>query len=369
MTTTRRATSIDVAALAGVSQPTVSRALRGDTTVSSETRERVARVARELNYTLDRRAARLRSNSTGNVALVLLTAPGEDRAALNPLYFALLGAVGAAASDRGYNLLVSFQDGPGTFRADFAQTREADGTIVIGSAQHAAGWRFFGEAAAADERVVGWGAPNDALPTIRCDKRAGAAAAVEHLLAQGRARIGFVGPGWRRHKAYRDRRAGYLETLAARGIAPIESLGSHAGSREDQGGAIARDLLDRHPECDAMFAACDTLALGAIRALRGGGRAVPGDVAVVGFDGIATAAHVRPALTTVEQDSRAAGRLLVEALLDLIAGRPPTREAVPMRLIVRESCGATTPHAGPSGTGSATHRAATSIGRPDRETS
>ena len=337
MTGKRRATSLDVAAVAGVSQPTVSRALRGDKTVSAETRERIERIARELNYTLDQRAARLRSDSTGNIALIMLSSPGQDRAALNPLYYALLGAVGAAASDRGYNLLVSFQDGPQNFRANFEQTREADGTIAIGSAQHTAGWKFLRDASGAGERIVCWGAPDDALPTVRCDNRAGAAQAVGHLAAQGHKRIAFIGPGWRRHKAYRDRRRGYLDVIEASGAEPLETERVRGQQRDEQGYLAARALLEAHPDCDAIFAASDTLALGAARALREFGRRLPGSVALVGFDGIGAATHITPALTTVEQDIRTAGVLLVETLLDLLAGRSSPHRSVPMRLIERES--------------------------------
>jgi DNA-binding LacI/PurR family transcriptional regulator len=335
----RRATSIDVAAVAGVSQPTVSRALRGHPSVNAETRERVLEIARDLNYAVDRRGVRLRSGSTGNIAVIMLSPPGRDRSALNPFYYSLLGAVGVAASRHGYNLLVSFQSGPDDFRADFARTREADGTIAIGSGGFKRGWRHLRDAAAAGEKIVCWGAPDDALPTVRCDNRAAAAAATAHLIGRGRRRIAFLGPGWRTRKAFRDRRRGYLDAVEAGGGQAIEPPPVRAAASADDGYAVAVALLRAFPDCDGIVAASDGLALSAARAIRALGRSLPDDVALVGFDGVDAAAHTTPSLTTVEQDSRVAGSLLVVTLLDLLTDRPRSQAVVPTLVTVRESCG------------------------------
>lgn len=337
MTTGRRATSMDVADVAGVSQPTVSRALRGEGSVSAETRDRILAAARELNYVPDERAARLRSRSTGVVALVILGLPGQERAAINPFYFELLGAVGSAAAKRGYDLLVSFQDHPDTLRADFEQARKADGLIVLGSSRNAAGWRFFAKAMERGDRIVCWGAPDDAVPVVRCGNRAGAILAVRHLLDQGRRRIAFVGPGWRGHRAFRERRNGYRAALMAAGETSLEARGIEEMDRREQGRAMTEALLLGGAGCDAVFAASDLLALGAIDALDRAGVRVPEEVAVVGFDGIPAAAHARPALTTIEQDTDAAGKLLVDALLAQVEGRGRPRPGVPCRLVVRGS--------------------------------
>jgi DNA-binding LacI/PurR family transcriptional regulator len=330
---------MDVAAAAGVSQPTVSRALRGEGSVSAETRERVVESARALNYMPDRRAARLRSGSTGNLALVVLTMPGQDQASINPLYFALLGAVGVAASARGYNLLVSFQSAE--FRTDYGGAREADGTIVIGGGRNRTGWRRFSEAAAQGEAIVAWGAPDDALPTVRCDNRAGAALVAAHFAELGRRRIALVCPGWRGQRSYRERREGFIDAARAAGLHAVEAPEVTAASREEQGHRATLALLAGKSPVDAVFAACDLLALGVARALRERRLAVPDDVALVGFDGIMTTIHTCPAITTVEQDVVTAGALLVETLLTIIAGARPSPSLVPVRLLERASSGKT----------------------------
>ncbi|WP_315760168.1 LacI family DNA-binding transcriptional regulator [Sphingomonas sp. Y38-1Y] len=330
-------TSFDVAAAAGVSQSTVSRALRNLDSVSAETRERVLGAAQQLGYLPDLRAARLRQATTGCIALVLIVPPGTGRAALNPFYYDLVAAIEAAAAAEGRRILLSFQAEDAGFDAEFEQRREADGMIVVGSATNGAGWTHFTRAAQQGRRVVGWGSPHDRLPTVRADNRDGARQAVEHLYAQGRRRIAFAGPGWERHAAYAERREGYLAALAERGLEPIDVSGATVGEREEQGAAAIAGLTDVTPQPDALFAASDLVALGALRALRARGLRVPDDVAVVGFDGIQGVRHCDPALTTVAQDVGAAGRALVDALLRNIAGAPAHGGRVPVRLIVRGS--------------------------------
>jgi DNA-binding LacI/PurR family transcriptional regulator len=326
-----------VAVAAGVSQPTVSRALRDDPAVSPETRERVLMAARALDYTIDSRAARLRSGSTHTLAVVVLTAPGQARARVNPFYFALLGAIGAAASDQGFHLLLSFQDSATGFRSDYQKAHEADGVIVLGSAGQADGWDHFARAFEQGAHVVAWGAPDAQLPTIRCDNQAGGALVARHLAGRGRRRIAFVGPGWDSHLAFRQRREGFRAALAEQQLDALEAPAVGGASREEQGEAAVAALLKAGSSPDALFAATDLLAIGAARALRAAGLEVPRDVALVGFDGIPSAAHASPSLSTVEQDSEAAGRLLVEALLAQAAGQAAPQTPIPVRLVERES--------------------------------
>ena len=119
-----------------------------------------------------------------------------------------------------------------------------------------------------------------------------------------------------------------------------------AQSAEDDGYAAARELLVRSgasgaaPGFDAVFAASDLIAIGALRAFEEHGLHVPGDVRLVGFDDIPTARFTQPALTTVAQDTSAAGELLVETLLALIDNQPAQSRMLPAQLVVRRSSGA-----------------------------
>jgi DNA-binding LacI/PurR family transcriptional regulator len=332
-----RVTSFDVAEKAGVSQSTVSKALRNSEGVSAETRERVLDAARALDYRADRRAASLRSGATGRLAVVILTDPHDTYGIVNPFYMALLAHVASAAADRGRDILLSFQRDVTNFFANYRKDGIADGIIVLGTAKNVAGWRYFAEARSRGESIVCWGSPNDSLPTIRCDNQAGAEAAVRHLVAKGRRRIVFLGPGWRRHHAYRDRRAGYLRVMAEHDLPSREAPSVRATAREEEGYVATLKLADEDDSFDAIFAASDALALGALQALHRCGRAIPDDVAVVGFDGVGSAPYTSPSLSTIEQNGGIAGNCLVDTLLLMMAGENYRLLPVPTSLVQRES--------------------------------
>ncbi|MES3154979.1 LacI family DNA-binding transcriptional regulator [Sphingomonas faeni] len=340
---TRRCTSFDVAEGAGVSQSTVSKALRGSEGVSVETRRRVLEVAAALDYRPDQRAVSLRSSATGRIAVVILGDPKIRGAPINSFYMDLLAHVAAAAADHDQEILVSFQHDPANFFASYCQDRIADGIIVIGTARNSAGWRFFAKARSQGENVICWGSPDDVLPTLRCDNHAGAATAVRHLVATGRRRIIFIGPGWRRQHAYRDRRSGYISAMSEQRLPVFEAQASLTGTRELQGYAATLDLMNNDVPFDAIFAASDGLAVGAMQALNKCGRIIPEDVAVIGFDGIGSAPYTVPPLSTVEQNGAVAGSYLVEALHRMIAGEDYQLPAVPLKLIWRaSSCASST---------------------------
>ena len=102
-------TSFDIAFLAGVSQPTVSRALRGSPVVSLETRKRIEEIARQLNYRVDKNASNLRSQHSNTLALLLFEDPTADNSQINPFFLSMLGSITRASASRGYDLLISFQ--------------------------------------------------------------------------------------------------------------------------------------------------------------------------------------------------------------------------------------------------------------------
>lgn len=330
----RPSTSHDVANLAGVSQATVSRALRDCSHVGKETRQRVMAAAAALDYRPNVAAVRMRGARSNTIAVVLLSAPDAGRASLNPFYYDLLGAIEAEATRRNLSVILSYQGEPDTLRCDFEKRGEADGVIVIGNASNRHAWRYFSAAHEAGSNIVGWGAPDDALPTVRADNARGAMLAVDHLVARGCRHIAFVGPGWADHHAFGIRRAGYVEALARHGLDPIECDVSPERDRSRQGAAAVDALARAGLVFDAVFAASDGLALGAARRIRELGRRVPEDVAVIGFDGGWHSRDNDPALTTIEQDIAQASALLVAA----IAGHPVDRDAsVDVRLVMRAS--------------------------------
>ncbi|MEY3877265.1 MAG: hypothetical protein RLZZ191_948 [Pseudomonadota bacterium] len=330
-----RITAHQIAAMLGVSQPTVSRALRGDKKVNEVTRARIVALANELNYSVDHNALRLRTQQSYSIALVILCRRGENKANINPFYLSLLGCIAASASERGYNLIVSFQDSPANFFANYTGSRQADGLIVIGSGQNIEGWQFFGEYARHKTPMICWGASKEDLLSIKSDNAQGARLAIEHLLSSGCKKIAYIGPTNSEQPPFQDRLTTYMAVMAQKGMPPICPPLPENAVREDQGYAAVNGLIRDKVDFDGLFCANDFIALGAMRALDEQHIAVGTDVRVIGFDGIATGAYAQPPLTTIEQDYVQAGEMLVEALIALLKGDAPNTAPVPVKLLKR----------------------------------
>lgn len=332
-----RVTSFDVAEEAGVSQSTVSRALAGDTSISQPTRDRVVAAATKLNYQVDENAARLRRGRTGTLAVVMVCRPGQDRKDLNPFYFALLGSTCAAAAARGYETLVSFQDGPETFWGHYEERRRADGLIVIGTSENAAAWDYFGGLAERGLRWVCWGSHDDTFDWVRSDNHAGASLATAHMIAMGRHDIVCVGALGTPQRQFDERWEGYADTMRSAGLEPRLAPVPPGLTREEQGRAAAAELVKSGASFDGLFVVCDEMALGTLHELEAAGIAVPDEVALVGFDGVRAGAYASPPLTTIEPDFEVAGALLVERVLAQLGEKTSDRRRVPVRLLLRRS--------------------------------
>ncbi len=332
-----RVTSFDVAAEAGVSQSTVSRALAGDPVVSEATRLRVTEAARKLNYHIDENAARLRTGRSGTLAVVLICRPGGNRKDVNPFYFSLLGSICAAASNRGHETLVSFQDTAENLSGRYEEQRKSDGLIVIGTTENREAWAYFSEIAGSGANVVCWGAPWDNLPWVRSDNEKGARIAVEHLIARHYRRIACIASETSPQRQFKERYDAYLACMAEAGLEPHLVPIEKGLPRDEQGRRAARALIASGWEFDAVFAVCDEIAIGVLEALHDANIDVPDKVGLVGFDGLRAGAHVTPALTTIEPDFQAAGGILVDKLLGMIAGEENEILRAPVRLLERGS--------------------------------
>lgn len=337
----RKATSFDIAHLAGVSQPTVSRALRGSPTVSPATRQRIQAIAKQLNYTVDRSASDLRSGSTRTLALLLFRDPSPDETLINPFFLAMLGSMMGACAERGYDLLVSFQQPGSDWRSAYEDSHRADGLILLGYGDYAQYHQRLVDMVGRGTHFVRWGQVQPDQPglTIGCDNVAGGRSATEHLLERGRRRIAFLGDATDHYPEFRRRWQGFAAALEAAGIAPDPALQVSAISTEEDGTRATRELMRRGEAFDAIVAASDLLALAAMRVLSAEGLRVPEDVAIVGFDDIPAAGFANPPLTTVTQDAALAGRRLVELLLARIRGEEAAGAVLPTRLVVRRSSG------------------------------
>jgi DNA-binding LacI/PurR family transcriptional regulator len=331
----RRPTSFDVAERAGVSQPTVSRALSGSPAIAEATRRKVIEAAEALGYFVDERAARLRRGSTGTLAVVVICREGDSASSINPFAYALLGSVCVAASERGFETLVSFQARPEDFFGHYQEQGRADGLVVIGTTTNAPAWEHFRALDDGDRRVAYWGSPFDELDWVRSDNRAAGRLAVEHLLVQGYRRPCFLGALNTPQVQFTERYEGYAEAMRASGLEPCLAPTVNAATREEEGRRAARRLTEWGEGIEGVFAACYAMALGALEAFAAADIAVPQQVGVIGFDDLVAGRYSRPPLTTIAPDPAEAGAALVEAVLE---GEPtPARRRVPVKLIVRGS--------------------------------
>lgn len=337
-----KTTSFDIAHLAGVSQATVSRVLRGSPLVSAATRERVEGIARSLNYKVDRHASSLRTQRAGTLALLLFEDPTPDDSHINPFFLSMLGSITRACSRHGQDLLVSFQQLSDDWHADYEDSRKADGLILLGYGDYLPYQDKLDQLVAQGTCFVRWGAvlPNQPGVSIGCDNFSGGEVAGRHLLSLGRSRIAFLGDASSHYPEFFERYRGCDAVLTAAGTPMDPALQVDAESSEEAGHAAAVELLRRKRRFDAIFAGSDLIAIGAMRALGEHGLRVPEDVAVVGFDDIPAARFANPPLTTVSQDTTRAGALLVETLMKLVREEPAEGITLPATLVVRRSCGA-----------------------------
>jgi DNA-binding LacI/PurR family transcriptional regulator len=326
----QRVSMADVAKLAGVSSQTVSRVSNGHPGVVEKTREQVQAAMRELGYRPNSAARALRYGQFNTIGVILfgLSSTGNSRT---------VEAIATHAAAEGYAITLIPLGVPTQDNVLGAFTRlgelAVDGVIVIIEV-HLLDASTVALPPGVHVVVVDSDA-GDRYPVVDTDQADGAQQAVRHLLDLGHRTVWHVaGPAEsyaseRRAKAWRR-----VIEEAGRPTPPIER-----GDWSAESGYRAGLRLAEHPDCTAVFAANDQMALGVLRALHERGRSVPGQVSVVGFDDIPDAGSYLPPLTTVHQDFAAVGRRCVQALLRQIRNEAagPGTDLVPTRLVVRSS--------------------------------
>src|SRR5579864_8805978 len=192
--TQRRPTSFDIAALAGVSQPTVSRALSGSPSVSEETRRRVLEAAEQLHYKVDKNASGLRRQQSKTLALLFFE-EWPDGALINPFYLSLVGPMVRRCAEHGYDLLISFQQLSSDWHVDYEDSRKADGIILLGYGNYLQYRPKLEKLVERGTHFVRWGSGGggEIGATVSSDNEQGGFEATKHLLGQGRRRIVFIG--------------------------------------------------------------------------------------------------------------------------------------------------------------------------------
>jgi LacI family transcriptional regulator len=325
----------DVAARTGVSFQTVSKILKGTSvTVSEATRTRVLAAARELGYVPNAVARGLATQSTSALGIV-----AGDLADWALSQF----VVGAEreARRRGHAVLITSARGEQDDTAACLRAlieRRVDG--IVAAAPRLEHDRTLARLLGAVPTVSIHHVPGGGVSLVGSDHRATGRLAASHLVRLGHRRVATItGPPDRR--VVSSRVHGYREALAEAGV-PFDPRLVEAADWTPEGGYQATlRVLERAPDVTALFAQSDLMAMGALSALHRLGRAVPGDVAVVGCDDLPVVMHTVPPLTTVHVPFMETGAEAVSLLLKQIeaGGARPQRVLLPVRLVVRESCG------------------------------
>lgn len=329
----------DIGRMAGVSRSTVSRVVNNQDSVSPEVRKRVHDVIDRTGFVPNVAARSLASNRTGVLGLVI---PSRVHSLFQDPYFGLLiQGISKASNEAGTTLSLFLFETEEEERRLYPRVVSpglVDGLILTASRQ---GDPLQGRLTDGEIPFVMVGHPDrvDKVSYVDADNLGGARQAAIHLCSLGYERIGYVGAPTSTSAGV-DRLEGFREGLATCGRLLDATLRSDGDFSEQSGYEAIQKIMPHRP--DAVFVASDTMAIGALRALRELGVSVPGDLGIVSFDGLPSSQVATPALTTIRQPISQTGVKAVELLLDLVSGRlsGPVSEILPVELVIRESCGA-----------------------------
>ncbi len=325
----------DVARAAGVSIATVSRVFNGNPRVGEDTALRVWDAAGELDYWPNGAARSLTTSRTQTLGVLLPDLYGD-------FFSEVIRGIDQAARRAHFQILLSSShaDPIEIVAAARAMRGRVDGLIIMASDRGTA------------EAVLGFLGRQplvflnpyldpDGCSAVSIDNRAGGRSAVEHLIALGHRVIATV-RGPEGNIDAEERLGGYRDALAGAGLSASPQLELPGDFTETAGFRAVSGLLAAVPRPTAVFAANDAMAAGLLGGLRDAGVAVPGEMAVVGFDDIGVARCLTPPLTSVRVDVCELGRRAVQLLLETVGPDGPApcrREVLPARLVLRESCG------------------------------
>jgi LacI family transcriptional regulator len=328
----RRPTINDVAAAAGVSVATVSKAVNGRYGIASDTVARVLKVVQELGYESSLVASSMRSRRTGVIGVLV--------ADFEPFSAEVLKGVGSELRDSHYDLLAyagSRQvEGPGWERRSL---QRLSGTLIDAAIMVTP--TVVGASAEIPIVAIDPHAGRADLPTVESDSFGGARQATQYLIDLGHTRIGFIG-GRPDLRSAASREAGYRRALADAGIAFDPSLVREGHYERVTAREPALSLLRSSNRPTAVFAANDLSGIATIEAAVELGLDVPGDLSVVGFDDIPEASQMSPPMTTVHQPMQTLGATAARTLLALMAGETveTTHIVLPTRLVPRATTAA-----------------------------
>lgn len=326
----------DIAKAAGVSVATVSKALNGYSTVNAATREKIRRIAEEMQYHPNSAARSLVGQRSMTLGVFLTTGLA------NPFFASVLGGIDRALKDRGYDLIYlagAHAEDPGFSLVRHCRSRNVEGLLVFGMQENEMDFHELIDsglpAVFIDMEVEG-----DHIGMISSDNAEATRTAVRHLAELNHRRIAFISylPG---SYAGRLRMEGFVQGMAEHGLECRPEYMIPGDFSLESGYDAMRRLLSLPEPPTAVVCCADVSAVGAMEAASERGLSVPDDLSIVGFDDVEAARSVRPALTTVRQDMPGIGYRAVALLDDLIRGEELTAKRIilPTEWVARDSCG------------------------------
>lgn len=327
-------TILDIAQAAKVSHSTVSRALNNSPLVSLETRERIAKIAKEMNYVPNMAARNLVANQSGIILLLVSE------------------SISAYPSSFSYEIMDGINSVlPQTHTLVYRKINSARAIDEMLLRIHCDGI-FFVYLSDADEEMISHlpklnlpfvvlnkNTQELGAPCVYADEYAGIQAGIEHLIGLGHRRIAHI-QGSPNATTTQIRSAAYLNTLRKQGIVPNRNYLVGGSFQADTGYQAMETLLKLKQPPTAVCTANDLIAVGALKACAALGRSVPGDISILGFDDMEFSQYLIPSLTTIRKDKRDLGIHGGTMLMDIIQGKKKEPEAHTLHLsmVLRESC-------------------------------
>ena len=326
----------DVAKRAGVAPITVSRVINRSGNVSPDTSARVEKAIEELGYVPNSLARSLRLKRSQTLALVVTDIS-------NPFWTTVVRGVEDTAQDAGFSVILCNTDESESKQEQYLDVlvqKQVDGILLV--------------PATSDGRIVDWihkqrtpvvildrAIEDVPVDMVRCDSQDGAYQLVQHLLALGHRQIGVL-TGSRRVSTASERVAGYIQAMEEAEIQVHEGWIRYGTFSQDSGYEMAQRILEVDPRPTALLAGNNFIAVGAMRALRGAGLDVPGDMSVVSFDDLTSHLLIEPFLTVADQPAYEMGQQAAALLLARLSGKAPEEHQeilLPIQITARSSSG------------------------------
>lgn len=327
----------DIAQATGVSATTVSNVIHGRAgRVSAETIQNINNAIKQLGYVPNMSARSLVSSSSKVIGFVNHVITREDTNFMDdPFHSAVIGAIESALRENGYYLMLRTVETSEEL-ATFIQNWNMDGLFFTGIFKD----KFF-------DSISGLHVPVVLIDSylrvpefcnVGLEDFTGSYNATRHLIEKGHRRIGFASPNIKDGGVLQERFLGYKAALAEASI-PFDKKLVFQHEMDIASCKTASDEIVKHPDITGLVVSADIMAAGIMTGLKSHGVRIPEDISIVGFDDIAVAKLVSPALTTIRQDMNLKGRLAVDFMLQLLSGKPleTTEITLPTRLIERDS--------------------------------